>query len=79
MTNKIVESYEAKYNTSFAAAPEQHQKLWVDAWKTAAQSPISIVETYRVSVGNSPAGELAAEWTMQNLREIRDELYVMIA
>lgn len=35
---------------------------------------IKIVENYRVSVGNSAAGERAAEWTMENLREIRDEI-----
>lgn len=35
---------------------------------------IGIVESYKVSVGNSASGELAAEWTMQNLKEIRDEI-----
>jgi hypothetical protein len=35
---------------------------------------ISIVESYKVSVGNSRAGELACEWTMENLREIRDAI-----
>lgn len=40
----------------------------------ALEEAINVVETYRVSVGNSRAGELAAEWTMENLREVRDEL-----
>ena len=35
---------------------------------------IGIVESYRVSVGNSRSGELACEWTMENLREIRDAI-----
>ena len=35
---------------------------------------IEIVESYRVSVGNSCAGELACEWTMENLREIREAI-----
>jgi hypothetical protein len=35
---------------------------------------ISIVESYKVSVGNSRSGELACEWTMENLREIRDAI-----
>jgi len=35
---------------------------------------INIIETQRISVGNSPAGELACEWTMQSLRECRDEI-----
>ena len=29
-----------------------------------------IVGTYQVPVGNSPAGEMACEWTMDALREI---------
>ncbi len=44
------------------------------AWAEAVKQAIAIVETYRVSVGNSAAGEMAAEWTMENLRDIRDEL-----
>ncbi|HEX4938884.1 MAG TPA: hypothetical protein VFX11_09430 [Candidatus Kapabacteria bacterium] len=35
---------------------------------------IDIVERYKVPVGNSSAGELACEWTMDALREIRDEM-----
>lgn len=46
--------------------------------KAALQEAIKVVETYRVSVGNSASGEIAAEWTMENLREIRDELYRMM-
>jgi hypothetical protein len=35
---------------------------------------VRIVESYPVPVGNSPAGELAAQWTMDALREIRDQI-----
>lgn len=35
---------------------------------------IAIVEKYKVPVGNSAAGEMACEWTMDALREIRDEM-----
>lgn len=35
---------------------------------------VRVVETYRVPVGNSAAGEMAAEWTMDALREIRDAI-----
>lgn len=35
---------------------------------------IQIVETYQVPVGNSAAGEMAAEWTMDALREVRDAI-----
>ena len=35
---------------------------------------IEIIETYRIPVGNSQAGELACEWTYRALHEIRDDI-----
>ena len=35
---------------------------------------VRIIEAYQVPVGNSAAGEMAAEWTMEALREIRDAI-----
>jgi hypothetical protein len=35
---------------------------------------IDKIETHRIPVGNSPAGELACEWTYDALKEIRDEI-----
>ena len=35
---------------------------------------VEIVEAQRVPVGNSPAGEMAAKWTMNALRDTRDEI-----
>lgn len=35
---------------------------------------IDKIETYRIPVGNSPAGELACEWTYDALKEIRDDI-----
>lgn len=46
----------------------------VAAMLAEREACIKIVEHYRVSVGNSAAGERAAEWTMDNLREVRDEI-----
>ena len=59
-----------------------HTMLYSDDQLRAAKvevlrEAIKIVETYKVSVGNSAAGERAAEWTMENLREVRDELRLM--
>ena len=48
--------------------------LVAEAEKRGMLEAVKIVESYRVSVGNSAAGELAAEWTMENLRELRDEI-----
>ena len=42
--------------------------------KLVAQECVTIIESQRVSVGNSPAGELACEWTMDALRDCRDEI-----
>ena len=35
---------------------------------------IDKIETYRIPVGNSAAGEKACEWTYDALKEIRDEI-----
>ena len=38
------------------------------------QACIDIIETYQIPVGNSPQGELAADWTYAALHQIRDEI-----
>ncbi|MEW6131610.1 MAG: hypothetical protein AB1591_00385 [Pseudomonadota bacterium] len=78
MIGQAIDAYEAKYETKWQEAPPHCQKMWLDAWGKAMEKAISVVETYRVSVGNSAAGEMAAEWTMANLREVRDELREMV-
>jgi hypothetical protein len=35
---------------------------------------INKIETYRIPVGNSAAGEMACEWTHAALKEIRDDI-----
>jgi hypothetical protein len=35
---------------------------------------VQIIEEYRISNGNSVAGELAREWTYIALKEIRDDI-----
>jgi len=35
---------------------------------------IDKIETHRIPVGNSAAGEMACEWTYSSLKEIRDEI-----
>lgn len=78
MIGQAIDAYEERYETKWQDAPPHCQKMWLDAWGNAIQKAISVVETYRVSVGNSAAGEIAAEWTMENLREIREELREMV-
>jgi hypothetical protein len=38
---------------------------------------LRIIETYRVSVGNSAAGAIACEMTMANLKDIRDAVQAL--
>ena len=38
------------------------------------QACIDIIETFQIPVGNSPQGELAADWTYAALHQIRDEI-----
>lgn len=78
MIGQAIDAYEARYEAKWQDAPPHCQKMWLDAWGKAMEKAISVVETYRVSVGNSAAGEMAAEWTMENLREVRDELREMV-
>ena len=42
--------------------------------KLIVQECIDKIETYRIPVGNSPAGELACEWTYDALKDIRDDI-----
>ena len=35
---------------------------------------INKIETYKISVGNSAAGEMACDWTYDALTEIRDDI-----
>lgn len=72
--NAHIAAYEETYKIAWAEAPPHVQKLWADAWRAAITQAIIVVETYRVSVGNSRSGESAAKWTMDNLREVRQEL-----
>lgn len=50
---------------------------WAGWWAGAAaerKACARIIEAHQVPVGNSAAGELAAEWTMDALREVRDAI-----
>ena len=38
------------------------------------QECVGKIESYRIPVGNSAAGEMACEWTYAALKEIRDEI-----
>ena len=60
------------------ATTEEHDGfMYFDKKKFAeliVQECINKIETYRIPVGNSAAGEMACEWTYEALKEIRDEI-----
>ena len=50
---------------------------WLDRQKFAEliiRECIDKIETHRIPVGNSAAGEMACEWTYSALKEVRDEI-----
>jgi hypothetical protein len=60
---------------AFTAGPERQAAYWIE-WAEAVERErcAKIISDYPVPVGNSAAGELAAEWTITALREIRGEI-----
>ena len=57
--------------------PRQYVPAWFNSTKFAeliVKECIDKIETYRIPVGNSAAGEMACEWTYDALKEIRDEI-----
>lgn len=53
----------------------ESQKRFVETLaQLVALECIDKIETYRIPVGNSSAGELACEWTYDALKEIRDDI-----
>lgn len=44
------------------------------AFRDGAEAAIKVIEEHRIPVGNSSAGEMAAEWTLDALLEIREAI-----
>lgn len=58
-----------------AAAVARERERIVDAAVERERTRcIKKIEAYQIPIGNSSAGEMAAEWTMDALREIRDAI-----
>ena len=62
---------------NFVISPEQLLKFAALVRNAALDEAIEVIEKYRIPVGNSPAGELACDWTRDALEEIRDMLRAM--
>ena len=50
------------------------EKIMKEFAELIVRECIDKIETYRIPVGNSAAGEMACEWTYDALMEIRDEI-----
>jgi len=57
--------------TTHAAPGQEHLEKFAEA---IIAECIDLIETYRIPVGNSRSGEMAARWTYDSLAELRDEI-----
>lgn len=62
---------EARCDIAWANSLERFAALVAAAEREAC---IKVIEAYQIPVGNSPAGELAFDWTYDALKQIRDEI-----
>lgn len=61
----------------FVISPEQLSKFATFVHNAALKEAIKVIEEYRIPVGNSPAGELACDWTRDALADIRDDIWAL--
>ena len=59
--------------------PAELEKSATQARVAALREAIGVLESLQVPAGNSAAGEMAAQWTMDSLREVREQLKARIA
>jgi hypothetical protein len=71
MNPKIEALAEQHGLTTHAAPGQEHLEKFAEA---IIAECIDLIETYRIPVGNSRSGELAAEWTWDALETIRDNI-----
>lgn len=72
MNNRIEELWNKAAQSSDSW---ENQRRFVETLaQLVAQDCIDKLETYRIPVGNSSAGELACEWTYDALKNIRDDI-----
>lgn len=81
LTIQQIESWADEMMEDYKDATDEEAVLALcnRAYQEGLKNSINVVESYRVSVGNSASGERAAEWTMENLREVREEIRELIS
>lgn len=76
MLNKTIADLALEASVEYYASPEwtfTDSELQRFA-ESIIQRCIHELEVYRVPVGNSASGELACEWTLDALRDVRDNI-----
>ena len=63
-----------KAGTLFETEVPEYAMLLEKFAELIVRECIDKIETYRIPVGNSAAGEMACEWTYDALKEIRDDI-----
>ena len=76
---QLCEQAKAYANESTKDFTGDEPVVWMDYYterftKLIVKECIDKIETYRIPVGNSAAGEMACEWTYEALKEVRDEI-----
>lgn len=61
-------------NWHYPLSENQLHYLITQAVEAEREACIKIIEAYQIPIGNSPAGEMARDWTYDALKEIRDAI-----
>ena len=74
--NELIEklSKEAWHQVDVSKIKGRHRAYTKIFAELIVKECIDKIETYRIPVGNSAAGEMACEWTYDALKEIRNEI-----
>ena len=72
--NKFCEVIVRHSNGSWIGVKDELERFAALVAAHEREACAKIVETYRIPVGNSAAGEMACEWTHDALKEIRDSI-----
>ena len=74
MNERIKQLLEEAAKTTQGDSWEEQTKFMEKFAELILRECIDKIETHRIPVGNSAAGEMACEWTYAALKEIRDEI-----
>jgi hypothetical protein len=65
---------EAGFLGVIIASPEELERFAKLAAAAEREACIKVIKAYQIPIGNSPAGEMARDWTVDALKDIRDEI-----